>query len=88
MRGMRADICEPDDKDAVERFKVALKRIGAVLTSSHKLPAFGDMWYFSVGNEEVIVFADTCSIDIEGPEDVVNRLVALSAPDPGREAGG
>jgi hypothetical protein len=79
MRGMRADVCEPDDSSAIERFKAALKEVGAVLTYSHESALGVDIWRFSVGDDEVTVFADAWSVDVEGPEAVVNRLLAIAS---------
>lgn len=63
---MRADICDPSDERAVERFRAALKTLGATLTK--KDWAIGvDVHDLKIGDQSITVFSDTWSIDIQGP---------------------
>ena len=77
---MRADICDPEDAQGVELFSSALKQIGAVLSSTHESSLGVDLRHDGVGDDELLVFVDSWSIDVEGPENVVNRLLALIRP--------
>jgi len=73
---MRADICNPGDEIAVERFKLTLN-----LLSAEKIgKSWGlgvDVLDFQIGKDVLTVFADTCSIDIEGPEHLVRHVLQL-----------
>ena len=72
---MRANICDPDNKEAVERFRNALQRVGARL--GDKGWALGcDIYRLNIGREELTVFSDTWSIDIDGPDDLVRRVLS------------
>jgi len=72
---MRADICDPDDNEAVERFRATLRRIGADL--SERSWAVGvDLYRVSVGGEELRIFSDPWSIDIEGSPALVERVLS------------
>jgi hypothetical protein len=72
---MHADICDPDDLATVARFKAVLASLGAELTDSQW--AIGvDMWRYRIGSETLHVFADTWSVDIDGPRELVQRVVA------------
>jgi hypothetical protein len=76
---MRADICDSDDDAAVERFRNALRRIGAEL--SEKGWALGvDVYRVSIDGEELTIFSDAWSIDIEGPPHVVERVLRELQP--------
>jgi hypothetical protein len=78
---MRADICDPDDEVAVERFKAALKQLGA--ESSGRSWAIGvDMLELQIGSASLTVFSDAYSIDIEGPEHLVENVVQLARQEP------
>jgi hypothetical protein len=72
---MRADICEPDDTAAMERFRTLLKSRGAELLK-HEWAIGVDLWQFRIGDETVHVFSDAWSVDIEGPPELIRRLVA------------
>lgn len=71
---MRADICDPDDTAAVERFRVALRRLGAERQAKDWVPDC-DIWRMKIDDDELIVFCDPWSLDIEGPEDLVRRVL-------------
>ena len=72
---MRADICDPDDDAAVEKFRAVLQSLGAGL--SGKGWGLGvDVYRLNIGGEELTVFSDTWSIDIEGPDDLVRRVLS------------
>jgi hypothetical protein len=73
---MRADICNPDDEIAVERFKDVLKQLGATLNA--KSWGLGvDVLHLQINNSELTVFSDAWSIDIEGSEELVGQILVL-----------
>jgi hypothetical protein len=77
---MRADICEPNDAAAVARFMMALHALGAVSLKSHHSALRVDLHRFLIGTDELSVFTDSWSIDIEGPAEIVERLIASCRP--------
>jgi hypothetical protein len=71
---MRADICDSNDEASVARFRTAVRRLGARL--EEKDWAIGvDLYRLRVGSEELSVFCDEWSVDIEGPEALVRRVL-------------
>jgi hypothetical protein len=73
---MRADICDPEDEIAVERFKSTLKQLSA--KSVGKSWGIGvDVLDLEIGESVLTVFSDTWSIDIEGPEHLVLQVLHL-----------
>jgi hypothetical protein len=71
---MRADICDSNDEAAVARFRDALRRLGAQL--DEKGWAIGvDLYRLKIGDEQLSVFSDEWSLDIEGSEDLVQRVL-------------
>jgi hypothetical protein len=72
---MRADICDPSDTAAVERFRSALRRLGAVRLAKDWVPD-GDIYRMKIGDDELTIFCDNWSLDIEGPDDLVRRVVS------------
>ena len=75
---MHADICEADDTGAIARLREALRSLGAEL--SDRDWAIGvDLYRLRVGSQEVTIYSDAWSVDIEGPEELVNRITAAVA---------
>ncbi len=71
---MRADICDPSDKTAVVRFRESLKRLGTTL--ENKDWALGtDIYDIIIGGNNLRVWSDEWSIDVEGPEPVVRQVL-------------
>ena len=71
---MRADICDSNDEAAVATFRDALRRLGAQLDD--KSWAIGvDLYHLRIGDEELSVFSDAWSLDIEGSDDLVQRVL-------------
>ena len=69
---MRADICDSNDEAGVARFREALRRLGPQLDD--KSWAIGvDLYRLRIGDEELAVFSDEWSLDIEGSDDLVLR---------------
>jgi hypothetical protein len=72
---MHAHICDSNNEVAVARFREALRRLGAQLDD--KGWAIGvDLYHLSIGGEQLSVFSDEWSLDIEGPESLVHRVLA------------
>jgi hypothetical protein len=71
---MRADICDSNDEVAIARFRGALRRLGAHLDD--KSWALGvNLYRLRIGDEELSVFSDEWSLDIEGSDDLVKRVL-------------
>jgi phenylalanyl-tRNA synthetase beta subunit len=71
---MRADICDSNDEVAVARFRDALHRLGAMLDD--KSWGLGvHLYRLRIGEEELSVFSDEWSFDIEGSDDLVQRVL-------------
>jgi hypothetical protein len=71
---VRADICEPDDDYAVERFRQALRRMGADL--SEKGWGLGvHVYRVTIRGEQLTIFSDDWSIDVEGPDELVRAVL-------------
>ena len=71
---MHADICDSDDQAAVDRFKATLIRLGAKLMD--KTWAIGvDAFKFEMDGEVVTVFSDAWSVDIEGSDALVDKIL-------------
>jgi len=71
---MRADLCDSNDEAAVARFRDALRRLGAQLEARDW--AIGvDLYCLRIGDEQLAVFSDEWSVDIEGPDDLVKRVL-------------
>lgn len=72
---MRSDICDAADARAIEKFKETLRLLGANLNDEYR--AIGVSAYkFKIGEQELTVFSDAWSMDIEGPEPLVKSVVA------------
>ena len=72
---MRADICDSNDEAAVARFRGVLRGLGAQLED--KSWAIGvDLHRLKIGDAELLVFSDQWSLDIEGPDDLVQRILS------------
>ncbi len=70
---MRADVCDPNDDAAFQRFKDALVALGAVQVDA----AFAigvDMIDLEIDGEKLAVFIDPWSVDVKGPRALVERL--------------
>jgi hypothetical protein len=71
---MRADICDSNDEVAVGRFREALRRLGAQL--DEKSWAIGvDLYRLKIGDEQLSVFSDAWSLDIEGSDELVQTVL-------------
>jgi hypothetical protein len=64
---MHADICEPHDEVTLARFKDVLQSLGAELTRNSLSSLAVELGEFKIGEAKLLVFADSLSVDIEGP---------------------
>ena len=82
---MRVDICTNDDHDTTAALLEALAAVGA----SADEPEFAGsvlgpgLHRFRVGPNVLSVFVDAWSVDLEGPDELVNRVLGHMAS-PGR----
>ena len=72
-----ADICEATDVATWERLKLALKDIGAELIGEHPSSLGVVLIEYRIDDEVFNVFVDNWFIDVEGPETVVKKVLAL-----------
>jgi len=80
---MHADICEADDTESLARFKAALAQLGA--EGVDRTSDLGvNTYLFRIGGEVLTVYSDDWSIDVEGPEQLVLKVLeAFRAQGPG-----
>jgi hypothetical protein len=75
---MHAHICEFDDQESFQRLRDFLHILGAECVS--KDWAIGvDVHRFRVDGEEITIYSDAWSVDVEGPEELVLRIVTAVA---------
>lgn len=73
---MRADICDSDDELAVDRFKRTLSRLEAKPLG--KQWAIGvDVLDLQIGDQTLTVFSDAWFVDVEGPDQLVQRVLRV-----------
>lgn len=71
---MRTDVCDPKDHAALQRFFAALRKLGA----SPPEKAWGPgvhVYHVKVGGEPLTVISNNWSVDIDGPDAVVERVL-------------
>lgn len=73
---MRADICASDDYDTRDRLLAALGEIGAAHEGDWDSSLGVGLHRFRIGAEVLTIFIDAWSVDIEGPDDLVQRVLA------------
>jgi hypothetical protein len=73
---MRADICASDDYATRERLAVALGILGAVPEEDGEGSMGTGLYRFRVGFEILSIFIDAWTVDIEGPDELVQRVLA------------
>jgi hypothetical protein len=73
---MRADICASDDYDTRERLLTALSEIGASSENDGDSLGIG-LHRFRVGFETLTVFIDAWTVDLEGPDALVQQVLQL-----------
>lgn len=75
---LRTDICASDDHDAQARLQAVLRELGVVADDTwHDEPGFGTgLTRYRLGGEELTVYKDAWAVDLAGPEELVNRVLA------------
>jgi len=73
---MRADICASDDYNTRERLLQALSEIGAAPEGDGESLDVG-LHRFRVGFETLTVFIDAWTVDLEGPDALVQQVLQL-----------
>lgn len=71
-----ATVCDPQDAAGLAKLGRALKDVGADLSDHYESDLGVNRWVYRVGKSELVVFSDCWSVDLEGPSDVVDRVVA------------
>ncbi|HJZ59474.1 MAG TPA: hypothetical protein VKE74_31310 [Gemmataceae bacterium] len=85
---MRADICTNDDHDTIAALLEALAAVGAQYDEpdsfdSSESPLGVGLHRFQAGPNVLSVFVDAWGVDLEGPDELVNRVLDNMAS-PGR----
>jgi hypothetical protein len=74
---MRTDICACEDLDAQTALLEALASVGAAPEDDlPDVPLPSGLLRFRAGHEVLTVFTDTWGVDLEGPDELVRRVVA------------
>lgn len=76
---MRADICASDDYDTRERLLAALTELGAASEGDCESSLGVGLHRFRIGSEELSVFVDAWCVDVDGPDELVRRVVELTS---------
>jgi hypothetical protein len=74
---MHADICASDDYETRERLLNALAEIGAANEGDWESSLGVGLHRFRVGFETLTVFIDAWTVDIEGPDALVQQVLQL-----------
>jgi hypothetical protein len=78
------DICANDDHDTTAALLEALAAVGAQYEApdsydSSESPLGVGLHRFRVGSKLLSVFVDAWGIDLEGPDELVNKVLAILA---------
>jgi hypothetical protein len=78
---MRADICAREDLEAQTALLGALGTVGAAPVDDVALevPLPTGLLRFRTGDSALTIFGDAWGIDLEGPDDLVRRVLAAMA---------
>ena len=80
---MRVDICATEDDDTQAALLSALAAVGAVYEAPDALDSpdspfgVGLHPFRTAGGERLTVYADAWGVDLEGPDELVNRVLAI-----------
>jgi hypothetical protein len=72
---MHIDICEPSDTATLTAFRQALQSLGAKKEGDFDSSLGVRLVKFRIGQEMLLVFNDTWSLDIEGSEQLVQAVL-------------
>ena len=80
---MRTDICAREDDAAQTALREALTSVGAAPEddSPMEVPFPTGLSRFRVGFEALTVFVDAWSVDLEGPDELVEQVLQLISTD-------
>jgi hypothetical protein len=82
---MRVDVCTTEDEDTKAALLAALAAVGAVYDeddprdSSDVALGVGLHRFRTARGEALTVFADAWGVDLDGPDELVNRVLAILA---------
>jgi hypothetical protein len=73
----RADICSSNDYDTQAKLVAALRDLGFVADDTwHDDPIFGvGLTRYRLGDRELTVFKDAWTLDVAGPQDLVEAVM-------------
>jgi hypothetical protein len=80
---MRADICAREDLEAQSALLEALTAVGAVADDDgfHESPLGVGLVRFTAPDGQITVFTDAWGVDLEGPDELVRRVLAAMTAD-------
>ena len=74
---LRVDVCAADDHETLERLQAVLRELGVVADDTwHDTPLGVGLTRFRHGDQELTVFKDAWAVDLAGPDELVNRVLA------------
>ncbi len=75
---MRVDVCAREDYPSQVKLLDALAAVGAYPDDDYELevPLPTGLLRFRVGSDLLTVFVDAWAVDLEGPDDLVRRVLA------------
>jgi hypothetical protein len=80
---MRVDVCAREDYPSQAKLLDALAAVGAYPDDDYELevPLPTGLLRFRVGSDLLTVFVDAWAVDLEGPDDLVRRVLAAITGD-------
>jgi hypothetical protein len=75
---MRIDICASDDYETRERLLEAIRAFGGLSEEDGEALGVG-LHRFRIGFETLTMFVDAWCVDLEGPDELVRRVIELMA---------
>jgi hypothetical protein len=80
----RVDICDREDHETAARLLEVIAELGGrAEDDADELTVGTGLQRFRVGQDELTVFADAWGVDLAGPDEVVQRVLAGLAADRG-----
>jgi hypothetical protein len=73
---MRTDICASDDYETRERLLDAIRELGGAYEGDGEPSGVG-LHRFRVGFEVLTMFVDAWTVDLEGPDELVQQVLQL-----------
>jgi hypothetical protein len=74
---VRVEICPSDDETVIQRLLVALQAAGAMYDDFIDGSLGVGLSRFRIGEQVLTVFRDAWLVDLEGPDDLVKRVVEI-----------